>query len=554
MEKLISEDRNEVDSGQQSIAEVSRSESVDFDHKGGTKCVDMLANEEKRRKEFPNLGWDHGYRIPHWQRKPDGERQQLKCKEKGKQEHKANSEDRKQKENATRQKADHGLWKTSAEIERHQPRTRENEVWVVKSVIVERGVAQNDGGKTLQVNGRCEEKIEFVGVKERGFAIGTCLTKGMKGTNEDEKTRVLAAENEVKREIAAKVEFGGITGTCGGLVVGNDHSGENANDCANLMEKVVAKIEFVKNVEDQEVKFQFVKSVDVFEPLDEVVGRKSLKKEEKDVALSNEDDICEWEMNLWRLVDEKEVRRSRYKKKKKENKHRQIRKNRRHNHKLEMDMNKGLDENKKTQDYTTDTREDEGLRSDREDAEAKLEADLGAAVQDKEICDGEIRKKELEERTTESKEVYVGVTVIKDGGGKERQGKDIAAKELDRGASNNDKKEDLWIQLAAIEKEWKDKLEGVKTSRVPKDSDLYIIATKEEVMAAMHEELSMEEEWLERMLDEEVEYETEMISAVVENIAEIVMQMYVGRELEDLDSFLMFYVWMKGCEEIGEGC
>lgn len=81
VEKLIRrEDRNEGEFGQQPIAEVNRSESVDFDLKCGTKCVDMLVKEEKRRKEILNLGWDHGYRMPHQQRKPVSERQQIKCK------------------------------------------------------------------------------------------------------------------------------------------------------------------------------------------------------------------------------------------------------------------------------------------------------------------------------------------------------------------------------------------------------------------------------------------------------------------------------------------
>ncbi|GLJ54334.1 hypothetical protein SUGI_1165920 [Cryptomeria japonica] len=135
VEKLIrSENKNEGESRWQSIAEVSSSERVDFDHKCETKCVDMLVKEENR-KEFPNLGWDHGYRVPHWQRKPVGERQQLKCKEKGdyvgvyankeahkmegmiefkgKREHKARCEEKKHKEDATRQKEDHGFWRTS---------------------------------------------------------------------------------------------------------------------------------------------------------------------------------------------------------------------------------------------------------------------------------------------------------------------------------------------------------------------------------------------------------------------------------------------------------
>lgn len=74
VEKLIrSEDESEGDSGQHYIVEVSSNESVDFDYKGGTKCVDMLVKEENK-KEFPKLGWDHGYRIPHWQGKPVGER------------------------------------------------------------------------------------------------------------------------------------------------------------------------------------------------------------------------------------------------------------------------------------------------------------------------------------------------------------------------------------------------------------------------------------------------------------------------------------------------
>lgn len=84
VEKFIrSEDENERDSRQQSSAKVSSNESVDFDHRDGTKCVYMLDNAEKRRKEFTNLIWDHGYRIPHWKMKPIGERQQLKCRDMG---------------------------------------------------------------------------------------------------------------------------------------------------------------------------------------------------------------------------------------------------------------------------------------------------------------------------------------------------------------------------------------------------------------------------------------------------------------------------------------
>lgn len=44
-----------------------------------------------------------------------------------------------------------------------------------------------------------------------------------------------------------------------------------------------------------------------------------------------------------------------------------------------MDMNKGLDENRRNQDYIVDTRDDEGLRSSIEDADKKREANLGAA-------------------------------------------------------------------------------------------------------------------------------------------------------------------------------
>lgn len=76
----------------------------------------------------------------------------------------------------------------------------------------------------------------------------------------------------------------------------------------------------------------------------------------------------------------------------------------------------------------------------------------------------------------------------------------------------------MWIQFAAIEQEWKDKFEGIKTSGVTKDSNLYIAATEEEVITVMHEELTMEEEWLEKMLDEEVECETEMVSAMIVTI------------------------------------
>lgn len=98
-----------------------------------------------------------------------------------------------------------------------------------------------------------------------------------------------------------------------------------------------------------------------FESLNYFVEKRSLEEEdEKDVALSNEDDICEWEMKLWRLVHEKEVRRSRYKNKM-ENKHRRVGKKRKYNYKLGMDMNEGLDKNEKTQEYTTNTRDDEGL-------------------------------------------------------------------------------------------------------------------------------------------------------------------------------------------------
>lgn len=55
----------------------------------------------------------------------------------------------------------------------------------------------------------------------------------------------------------------------------------------------------------------------MFESLNDFVEEKSLKEEnEKDVALSNKDGICEWEMKLWRIVDEKDLRRSIYNKNK----------------------------------------------------------------------------------------------------------------------------------------------------------------------------------------------------------------------------------------------
>lgn len=70
------------------------------------------------------------------------------------------------------------------------------------------------------------------------------FNKGNERTNE-----------EVKCEIAAVVEFGGITRTCGGIVDGKNHKGENVNDNADLVEKVAAKTRVVKNVEDKEVIF-----------------------------------------------------------------------------------------------------------------------------------------------------------------------------------------------------------------------------------------------------------------------------------------------------------
>lgn len=40
--------------------------------------------------------------------------------------------------------------------------------------------------------------------------------------------------------------------------------------------------------------------------------------------------------------------------------------------------------------------------------------------------------------------------MIEDDGGKEIQGEDITIKGLNRGACNNDKNDNLWIQLATI--------------------------------------------------------------------------------------------------------
>lgn len=269
-----------------------------------------------------------------------------------KQEHKASCEERNHKGDDLKKSSFDNSKRTSAAMKHHLPKVMGSKVWMVKSKTIEKknDIAECGLMKTLKVNKICQEKNEFMGVKELELAVGTCLMEGVKETNEDEKTMVLVAENEeVKHEIVAVVEFGEIIGTCGSLLVGKDHRGENENDSAELIEKVVAKTKVVKNVKDKEVIFQFLHSVDVFESLDEVVGQKNLKEEDKkDVAPCNEDEICEWEMKLWRLVDEKEVRRSKYEKKK-ESKHRDIRKNMRHNYKMEMDMNEALDENNNTQ-------------------------------------------------------------------------------------------------------------------------------------------------------------------------------------------------------------
>lgn len=144
-------------------------------------------------------------------------------------------------------------------------------------------------------------------------------------------------------------------------------------------------------------------------------------------------------------------------------------------------------------------------------------------------------RENLEEISIESKELYVGVEVIKDVGGKEMQGEDIATKELDTGARNNDKKDNLWIQFVAIEQERKDKLEGMKTNGVMKDSNLDIATTKEKFIIVRHEELAMEVEWLEKMLDVEVECETEMGRAAVVHIDVNVMQMYNICEFVDME-------------------
>lgn len=66
--------------------------------------------------------------------------------------------------------------------------------------------------------------------------------------------------------------------------------------------------------------------------------------------------------------------------------------------------------------------------------------------------------------------MFVGVALVEKDGGKEMLGGDIVVKELERGAINNEMNEDLWIQLATIEKEWRNNLENMKIIRVAKDA------------------------------------------------------------------------------------
>lgn len=69
----------------------------------------------------------------------------------------------------------------------------------------------------------------------------------------------------------------------------------------------------------------------------------------------------------------------------------------------------------------------------------------------------------------------IGVVMVDKDGCKEMQGEDIVAKELVRGAIDNEMNEDLWIQLAAIEKKWTYKLESMKIDGVVEDAKRKIV-------------------------------------------------------------------------------
>ncbi|GLJ54333.1 hypothetical protein SUGI_1165910 [Cryptomeria japonica] len=251
--------------------------------------------------------------------------------------------------------------------------------------------------------------------------------KGHERNNEDEKTRVIVTEIE-------DVDEDGTT-----RVLPNEIMKEKMEiAAASSWWKLEENMYKVRNTQVKVKDF----NNDSFVILNRIVDEDGIDEEE-----TEDDDMYEHEMKLWRLVDEKEIRRKYAKEK--TNKHRQVGRNRKHKYKWEMDMNEGSDENNETKEYLTDKRDDEGLRSDIEGAEEKPEADIGAAVEDKENCAQKIRK-ELEERVTK-------------------------AMELARGDINNDKKDDLWIQFTAIEQEWKDTFAGMQTDGTTKDAKMKII-------------------------------------------------------------------------------